>query len=323
MSMVLKTERSEQVEILLSTYNGETYLDAFLNSLLNQDYSDWILTVRDDGSSDRTRDILVEWAKRYPEKIVIYEPNIVKNLQVARSYSELMRQSSRPYVMFADQDDIWLPDKVRITLEAMRQRESEVGSCRPILVHTDLTVVDKDLRVLGRSAWRIQGCRVSNPTFASMMVENVVTGCTMMLNRPLVELSGTIPAAAVYHDWWLALVAAAFGDVIPVRRSTILYRRHGSNETGLLNIFQVYWSALSDRRTLRGKAGAYFIEERGPRVSAFLERYRDRLSPDQIRAAEALLGLLRRNPLSRRIEIVRHGLFFGAPMKNVGLIALI
>jgi hypothetical protein len=154
------------------------------------------------------------------------------------------------------------------------------------------------------------------------MVENVVLGCTAMLNRSLVELIGSIPQDAIYHDWWIALVASAFGDIVPVKEHLVLWRRHGSNETEASNLRSVFWRALFNLFEARRRVQRVFQESR-PRVAAFLSRYRDRLTADQISAAEAFLGLADRGFLARRLDIIRHGLFFVVPLRNAGLLALI
>ena len=317
------TGRTATVEILLSTYNGSDYLDAQLKSIIEQSHIDWSLLIRDDGSRDDTGDIIALWRERRPEMIRRLDEHSNENLGAVRSFSRLLEHSTAPYVMFADQDDVWLPDKVRLTLEAMRGQERRSGAKRPVLVHTDLTVVDEDLRPLNGSLWKQQGVvQRRNPSLPRIMVENCAWGCTMMLNRPLVTAVGSIPPTAVFHDWWITLVGSAFGDIAPVRRQTLFYRRHGRNESGISDIREVSRSGLADWHVARRRL-AELLEESRPRVLAFLDRYRERLAPDQIAAATAFLHLPKRRFLQKRVDILRHRLFFSGLPRTLGLLLLI
>jgi glycosyltransferase involved in cell wall biosynthesis len=311
------------IEILLSTYNGAAYLDALLESIARQDQKDWSLLIRDDGSTDGTKDIIQRWRLKQFNKTKLIDEDTGNNLGALGSFSRLMEHSTSPYVMFADQDDVWLSDKIRLTLEAMQRQESITGLSRPVLVHTDLTIVDENLRVLNKSHWKHQGLAPRrSPKFSTIMMENCVWGCTAMLNRPLVNAVGTIPAAAVYHDWWIALVASAFGATVPLAEQSILYRRHGNNESEISSLREVSRSGLVDWRVPRRRVYQLLADGR-PRVEKFLQVYRERMSPAQIAAAEAFLRLPERGFLSRRLDILRHSLFFSGLARTVGILLLV
>jgi hypothetical protein len=264
-----------------------------------------------------------DWEARYPDQIRLIGLPPLGNIGVVRSYSSLLEASSADYVMLADQDDIWLPEKVRLTLKAMKDRELEGVGSKPILVHTDLTLVDEDLRPLALSFWRYQGLAPGGRRpFSRIMVENIVWGCTAMLNRSLVDTVGRIPATTEHHDWWIALVAAAFGDIVSLEHSHILWRRHGFNKSEVSNIWSNSLHAMKDISAAKRKLDYLFSESRR-RVKMFLDCYGDRLSSDNIAAAEAFLNLPRRGFFERRIDIFRYGLFFGSRRRNAGLLALL
>ncbi|MBU1715693.1 MAG: glycosyltransferase, partial [Proteobacteria bacterium] len=143
-----------QIEILLSTYNGGKYLREQLDSLLAQTCNDWVLLVRDDGSSDDTVIILEEYRTRHPEKIGIVSGG-KKRLGACASFAFLLAQSTAPYVMFCDQDDVWLPEKVEVTFESMLSAESKMPGL-PVLVHADMYVTDNVMSVIAESFWRYQ-----------------------------------------------------------------------------------------------------------------------------------------------------------------------
>ena len=198
-----------------------------------------------------------------------------------------------------------------------------MGRTDQILVHTDLTIVDEDLRVLCHSHWRHQGLAPrADPAFSKVVVENCVWGCTAMLNRPLIDAVGSIPPAAIHHDWWIALVAAAFGATVPIAAQPILYRRHGRNESEISSIAQAARSGLAHWGAARDRL-AQILEQSRPRVAIFLERYRERMEPSQIAAAEAFLALPRLSFWRRGLEILRRGLVFTGPLRTLGLLLFV
>ena len=129
------------VDILLATYQGERFLDAQIESILAQTYPHFHLIVRDDASNDHTPKIIQQWAKKHALKITVLPSN--RRLGVKGNFTELMMHSTAPYAMFSDQDDIWLPHKIEITLALMKEREHLFGSHVPLAIHTDLKVVDE------------------------------------------------------------------------------------------------------------------------------------------------------------------------------------
>jgi glycosyltransferase involved in cell wall biosynthesis len=310
------------VEILLSTHNGARHLSAFLNSLSAQTYPRCTLTVRDDGSSDGTVAILEDWRDHHDLDVSFVDEASLMYLGVVRSFSKLLQASSAPYVMLADQDDVWLPDKVKLTLEAMRAAEGRGTSPLPVLAHTDLTLVDDGLNVVGDSLWRHQG--LSPPRrlkLPRLMIENVVWGCTAMLNRSLVEMVGELPEDLDHHDWWIALVAAAFGRIVSLPERPILWRRHGSNESEISCARDLWRSALGGPEAARARLRRVLDGAR-ERVSVFVARHGSELPPEHLAAARAFLALPTRGPLARRYDILRHGFLFGSAIRNAGLLAL-
>jgi len=230
--------KNETVDILLATYNGFSFVASQLDSILNQTHKDIRLIIRDDGSNDSTRKVLEAYSHRYPEIITLLPSG--ENLGVNGNFSCLMEHATSPYIMFADQDDIWREGKIAQTLEKMKELESQFSPEHPLLVHTDLKVVDRNLDTLSQSFWKYNKIEPSKGhSLNRLLMQNVVTGCTMMINRPLLKLSLPIPKKAAMHDWWLALVAAAFGHITALPQSTLLYRQHGGNALGAQKFFSL------------------------------------------------------------------------------------
>lgn len=221
-----------RVTIVLSTFNGEHYLAQQLNSICNQTFSNWQVLIRDDGSNDNTRQIIDNFIKLYPEKfrILSYKDD---NIGIVASYSILVQSTNTHYILFCDQDDVWLPDKIKYVMCAMINAEYKYGTFTPILIHTDLHIVDKNLQNISYSLWNYQGIKPHLDIQPyQLLAQNEVTGCTILINRPLAMLAAPFPKEAVMHDWWLALVASLFGHIIPLNKSKILYRQHSKNSIG-------------------------------------------------------------------------------------------
>lgn len=221
------------VDILLATYNGAKYLEAQLDSILAQTHQNFRLLVSDDGSTDATPEILERCQERFGGRLVML-PHPARGQGVVRNFENLMVTSLRDglanWMAFADQDDVWLPQKIERSLrEMLRMEETANGS--PCLVHSDLTVVDADLKVISPSFARYQRMDPHQCTPVSLLSVNQVTGCTMVVNRTLLQLALPLPREAIMHDWWCALLSGS-GCRMFLDTPLILYRQHGANQLG-------------------------------------------------------------------------------------------
>jgi len=310
------------IVVLLATYNGAAFLSEQLDSLFSQTNRDWRLLVRDDNSTDSTSTTLALYQVRYPASFTVV-PNSGVQLGASGNFGLLMEQADVPYIMFCDQDDVWLPDKVEVTFRKMHELEAAFGSDAPLLVHSDLRVVDQALRPVADSLWRMQKTNPSANSLNRLLMQNNATGCTMMINRALLELACPIPVSARMHDWWLMLVAGAFGHIAFVERPTMLYRQHGANDSGatrvnvLTEIRKVFnaarWQAALDRRT---ELTAHLRLQ----AAEFLDRYRDRLDVSMQEMIEAYLQLGTQGFFRRRLTILRYRFFYGSWLVNLGLL---
>ena len=210
------SEAARSIYIVLATFDGASYLVEQIESIRAQTLTSWTLLARDDGSSDATVAILDDCAARDPRIEVLRDAD--GTLGAIGNFSRLAETAlarGAGVVLFADQDDVWFPDKVARTLAEMRAAETALGTDHPILVHTDLQVVDGAGRLLHRSFLQLQRIRDerSRP-LTTLLVQNYVTGCTMAANRALLRLALPVPADALMHDWWLALCAARCGSIV-------------------------------------------------------------------------------------------------------------
>ena len=213
------------VAILLSTYNGETYLGEQLESFRAQTYDNWILFWRDDGSTDRTVQVLASFAQEQGVGRCVRVAG-GGHLGVTASFLRLLRHVPDDHVAaFADQDDVWLPQKLERGLLGL----GDVRDPRPALYCARQRLVDGSLRPLGCSPL-IERL----PAFPASLTQNIATGCTVMLSPAAIRMIGrSHPPDGTLHDWWsYLLVGAAGGRLIVDPMPVVLYRQHGGNAVG-------------------------------------------------------------------------------------------
>jgi glycosyltransferase involved in cell wall biosynthesis len=314
------TDRKATIDILLATYNGEKFLAEQIASIFAQSHLQFRLLVRDDGSSDGTASLLGDCAARRPGEVVVID-NRGCRLGPSGSFGALLEHSTAGYVMFCDQDDVWLPEKVARLLGRMRAAEEKYGHQTPILVHSDLAVVGERLETIHPSFWRYQRLSpIRGAKLNRLLVQNVVAGCAAMINRALAERALPIPPEAVMHDWWLALTAAALGRLECLAEATVLYRQHGQNRIGAQRWLRY---VLAQARALLAGRTADVLQHSQRQAAALLCRFGPSLRAEQRSVVEAYATLGDHGPLSRRLLIVRHGLYKAGWIRNVGLLAAI
>lgn len=209
----------------MGTFNGEKYLNEQIASLQAQTYEEWILYIRDDGSSDTTPEILHQVAKG-DDRIIIVKDRL-GNLGFNANYHFLLKTAKSPLVMFCDQDDQWSKHKISRTLNCMNEQHAMKGNA-PTLVHCESAVVDDGMAVLAN---RFVGNRGTLRGLPSVLMANPAQGATVMINRPLVDLLVRSPPRLPY-DYKAALLAEATGYRIFLPEAMLLYRQHDLNAIG-------------------------------------------------------------------------------------------
>jgi glycosyltransferase involved in cell wall biosynthesis len=301
------------VEVLLATYNGERFLRAQIDSILRQDYGRICILASDDGSTDGTVAILEDYAAQHAERFAVMT-NQTATGHPKRNFLRLLKASTAPYVCFADQDDVWTEDKVRISMEAMRELEAKSGESTPALIFTDLRVVDESLRILVASHWkknRVRPQRAAN--LARLICQNIANGCTELMNRPLVEMALRMPEEAEMHDHWVALLAAAFGVSRGLPVQTVLYRQHSSNVLG----------ADRGRTGDAGSADPWRRRRRNSeaQAAALLRVHGAEMSPEKRRILEVYLRSgSSESRLERIILTVRNGFYVLGIRSNLAML---
>lgn len=232
----------DEILILLAAHNGERYLKEQIDSIVCQEDKNWRLILSDDSSSDKTRSILRHYAERYPKRITFFDHGRQFGSPAAH-FLFLISQFSQEaaFVMFADQDDVWHSDKVATCRRAMEEAMQSYSG--PLLLHTDLRVVDSELREIAPSFLRRAHLSGHSVSLSHLLIQNVVSGNTCMINPTLFRLCAEhLPSEPpVMHDWWLALIAAATGRIVYLDRATVDYRQHSSNRVGSKDVGSSYY----------------------------------------------------------------------------------
>ncbi|MBR7784178.1 glycosyltransferase family 2 protein [Undibacterium luofuense] len=221
------------IDIALASYNGASYIREQLESILRMETGSDACTLRyiivsDNGSRDETAAIVTEMAAIYPQIRLVTE----QRKGVIANFNRAISESDADYVMLSDQDDVWLPEKLTVTINQMLNQEKQSPGL-PVLVFTDLRVVDAALNTIAPSFFGFQ--KVSPADYAKperMAVYNIAPGCTMMLNRALLQTAMPVPETCYMHDWWFVHAAAIYGRLAWLDQQTMLYRQHANNQVG-------------------------------------------------------------------------------------------
>lgn len=306
-----------KIDILLATYNGEKYIKQQIDSIISQTYSNWNIIFRDDGSKDATVKIIKEFIQMYPEKMRLIEDND-KGLGASGNFSRLLEASKAEYTMFCDQDDVWLPDKIKVTYEKMQETEKNSGN-KPILIHTDLEIVDGNLNTIADSMFSYQNLHSAFDSINYMLVQNNITGCTMMINSQLREWSSPIPKKIIMHDWWLGLVASTFGEIGFVNQATIKYRQHGNNDTGAKGYsFKYFFERIKTIQKMYDVVYKNIIQ-----ANTFFQTYSSKL-PEQKKETVHKYATILKNNAVKRIQIMKNEKYYKqGKFRNLGFILVL
>lgn len=241
-----------KVNILMSTYNGQQFLAEQIRSIQEQSYTDWTLFIRDDGSSDNTKEILKDF-EHQDSRIHLIDNDKSDNLGVIKSFHKLVNHDRADYYFFSDQDDVWLPNKLELSLKEAQNYLADL----PLMVYMDLKVVNQDLEIMTESMVKSQSHH-ANTELVQELTENTVTGGVAMINHALAEMWQETDDILM-HDWYLALLASAFGNLVFIDQPGELYRQHSDNVLGARTLskrfkkwirphilFAVYWDLIKN-----------------------------------------------------------------------------
>lgn len=222
------------IDIVLASFNGEKFIAEQIRSIqLNDDYAALInrFIIIDDGSTDQTVNIIETFVQQ-DNKIELHH-NRSGARGVKGNFCAGLALTTSEYVMLSDQDDIWFASKIRSSLERMEELQRD-NINKALLVFTGKQIVDDSLNLLKNSDYEISKLAKDwHKSTQQLLQRNVVSGCTILMNRKLLDLALPIPQQAFMHDWWLALMASYHGKVELIDKPLMQYRQHNANVIGV------------------------------------------------------------------------------------------
>lgn len=306
-----------KTDILLAVFNGGRFLPELLSSLENQTDGEFRVLWQDDGSGDGSAGLIRE-RSRTDGRFVPGEQQGA-HLGAVGNFFSLLSQSEADRILLCDQDDIWEKEKVASLKSSMELAEAKFGRDTPLLIHSDCMLIDENGSLLSCSFFRHQGWDPAAIQFQRLLVQNNVTGCTLIMNRALRDLAVRHgrPDTMFMHDWFLALTASAFGQVIFLDRTLTRYRQHAGNTVG-----------ASSRSLLRRALDMLLDAEKGRKrirltyshTRAFLDSYQGVLPQGKAAVANEYLAS-ESLPKLRRVRAVRRiGCIMQSPVARIGQI---
>lgn len=304
----------DNVSIVMTTYNGEKYLEEQINSILSSTYKDFELYIVDDGSQDNTMEILNRYKDKYPDKLHISRNET--NLGVTLNFLNAISKTTSEYIMLCDQDDVWRPDKIARTLRRVKQMEVQFEKELPIAVFTDAYVVDEDLNIVHESFFRSGRLNPRLIDLPHMLMENKLIGCTVMINQGVRRIlqSSSLPKRARFHDGWLGLIAASTGKIGFIKEPTMLYRQHGTNVVGNRSFISYILNRISNVRKQKRALSELYIQ-----AEEFALLYHNFIDNRRLEIINRFSRLSKQNFIRRRITLIRYKYLKSGIIRNIGL----
>ncbi len=277
----------QSVSVALAVYNGEKYLAELLSSLQNQTLQPYELVILDDCSADDSIEIIKAFPLSFEKKLFSNE----RNMGPVYTFKKLASLCNGNYIAFCDQDDIWIPEKLQLSLSEIKKINTKI----PGMVFTDLSVMDEEGKLMEYSYFKqrkIQACKLS---FADILFGNVVTGCTTLINKAMARELLKMPLNVIMHDWWMALIAYSFGEYSFVNKSTVLYRSHSNSVTkkDKTSFIKIFFDEYK-------KKSAY-LHENIQQAIEFKKLYSSDLSRRDLKKLEQFINLQHKTFLHKRI----------------------
>lgn len=262
-----------KIEILLATYNGEKYVGEQIDSIINQTYRNWILLIRDDNSKDRTLEILKEYEKK-DDRIKVIEDK-KGNLGFVKNFEELLKNSKEDWVMFSDQDDYWLENKIEKYVAVLNASSEDILK-KPMLIHSNSFICDDNLEIVKDEFINSKIAKEYNED--NFYFAYFVQGSTALINRAIIDLALPFSKNVTVHDRYFHLLVEFFGKRIFINESLIKYRQHSNNKIGaktsiISKIFKKRYFHIEDREL----------------ILEIQKKYKDNLGTEQIEKIEKYL----------------------------------
>ncbi len=303
----------------MATYNGADYVEAMLQSLLNQSDSNFFLTIRDDKSTDRTPEIIRDYIPSFDGRLTLMDSDQGTG-SAKGNFSKLLEMATGDHILFADQDDVWTEDHVAHLVDLMTEAESTLGLDKPIYAFSDVTPVDIDLNPLADSFFSFKGI---DPSISQKLNKSIVCppmlGCASCINQALLQLVRPVPVDLVTgHDWWALLLASAAGHCTWSNKSTVYYRQHGNNSSSQIASKVGNYARVNDKvsRVRRG------MILRQKQAVAVRNRLAQKGLVENLHTLDRFDQLMRSGFVLRRVKLLVGGYLYPDLTRNLGMLAL-
>lgn len=268
------TKRVVPISVVMATYNGVNFLEEQILSILSQSITPAEFIVCDDLSTDGSIEILEKFAQQGCLTYYINEERLglVGNFKKAVSYA-----AKDNYVALADQDDLWLPDKLEKSIALLEKIQKKDT---PSMVYSDLILVDENNSLLNPSFLTVLGAHKYQHCLETLVFGNFVLGCTILMNCSMRSFFADIPESKYYnHDAWITMIGFSFGQIGCVDFPTVRYRKHQQNVT-ISNLKKTSLLIRLINHTKNLFSESNFLEEQFELVGDFLKSYEKQLSTD-------------------------------------------
>ena len=281
--MPANTQPIPLISIILCTHNGEKFLQAQLDSLLAQTHENVEILIFDDASSDTTTQIVKKYVKRH-SNISLFVNNqclgFITNFEQAIIY--WLKHGNSDYIALCDQDDIWHPDKLTQSLDALIKLETRYPHA-PALVHSDLRLINAKGQLIHSSFFASKKLNFSNKkSLSKLLGYNGVMGNTLLINRHLAKICIPFPHQLKYHDYWISVINELFGKRATIPHPLIDYRIHDKNASNNRQSKAQGWMSIFKPITNKKLAIPFFGDQREPLIHYLLEKFPDLNEDDRI-----------------------------------------
>lgn len=241
-----------------------------------------------------------------------------KDVLVSKEKEKISKVKVGQYYMFCDQDDVWLKDKISLTLKKLSRVEIRHGKHKPAMVYTDAILVDERLKYINRSFYRTNHMKGGKADLGSVLMENKCIGCTCMFNQALCDLLGNNYEGVRYHDWWMALIGVTFGNIKFIKTPTLMYRQHHSNQVGQTSFKDYFNNRFKDKSDNKRR-----LEETRIQAEHFYHEYYGMFKKKHDKMLRAFVNLDLYTPVMKRVMLFRYGFFKSGIIRNIGLLLTI
>ena len=214
---------NKKIDILMATYNGEKYLGEQLDSIINQTYHNWNLLIRDDNSTDKTLEIIQNYHKK-DKRIKILKDN-KGNIGIVRNFEELLKSSESEFIMFSDQDDIWVENKLDMYLKMIEKIKN-----KGFMIHSDAILFDKNKSNILKDTFISK--KAINRGLENVFFNYFVQGATILISKEIKNFILPFPKEVYLHDRYIHLISELFFERVFINQPLIYYRQHDNNQIG-------------------------------------------------------------------------------------------